>query len=56
MDALRFYTLAASLFVATFAGGLWILSPPPANSPSATGSGEAVVASPVRPDLLLAEH
>lgn len=30
MDSLRFYTLAASLFVATFAGGMWLLSPRPA--------------------------
>jgi len=27
MDSLRFYILAAALFVGTFAGGTWILTP-----------------------------
>ena len=30
MDSLRFYALAAGLFVAAFAGGMWVLTPRPA--------------------------
>ena len=50
MDSLRFYALATSLFVGTFAGGMWILSPRQVatEQPATTASAPAPrVAKPV---------
>jgi hypothetical protein len=46
MDSLRFYTLAASLFVATFAGGMWVLGPRPAATEQSATPARASTPAP----------
>jgi len=53
MDSLRFYALAAVLFVTTFAGGTWVLRPrPPQPTQSAmTAQAPAPAPAPAPPEI-----
>jgi hypothetical protein len=46
MDSLRFYALAAGLFVAAFAGGMWVLTPRPAPAQQSAMAAQAPAPAP----------